>query len=373
MVLVEDTLAALQKAAAAYLDKFPGLMRVGITGSNGKTTTKELAAAMLGAQMPVVCNAGNLNSDIGLPLSVFKVRPSHEAGIFEAGMNRRGEISELAAVLRPHIALITNVGSAHIGIIGTRRDIALEKKALFAHFSGNETALIPADDTFAEFLADGVSGKVIYYGDKPEGWSVAEDRGLEGWLLIGGDSPDVVYRLPGRHNLRNAAAAAAIARAAGVSQRGIAAGLEAARPLFGRGEIMRGRITLVQDCYNSSPESANEAIALSDSLAWHGKRHYVFGSMLELGKESQAAHEFLGERLAASKADTVFLFGEETQAAMKKLEAVRGLQVFHTNDADELSQKLIGVLREGDMVLLKGSRACKMESIMGRLRAAGWL
>jgi UDP-N-acetylmuramoyl-tripeptide--D-alanyl-D-alanine ligase len=156
LVAVPDTLRGLQDAAAAYVDKFPALLRVGITGSSGKTTTKELAAAMIAKEKRVVMNVGNLNSETGLPLSTFGITAQHEVGVFELGMNRREEIAELAAVLRPHIALITNIGTAHIGILGTKDTIAEEKKAIFSHFSGTEIGFVPEDDPYADMLSFGV-------------------------------------------------------------------------------------------------------------------------------------------------------------------------------------------------------------------------
>ncbi|GAB1483829.1 hypothetical protein MASR2M78_26450 [Treponema sp.] len=185
LLVVKDTLLGLQMAAGAYLEKFPSLIRIGITGSSGKTTTKEIAAAMIGIEKKVVMNEGNLNSETGLPLSVFTIRDEHELGIFEMGMNRKGEMAELAAVLRPQIALITNIGTAHIGILGSREQIALEKKAIFSQFSGPELALIPEDDAFAEYLASGLAGRVQKYGKKSlVDFNSSKSLGLEGTEII---------------------------------------------------------------------------------------------------------------------------------------------------------------------------------------------
>jgi UDP-N-acetylmuramoyl-tripeptide--D-alanyl-D-alanine ligase len=182
---VEDTLRGLQDAARIYLEKFPRLLKIAITGSSGKTTTKEIAAAITGQEKNVVMNSGNFNSETGLPLSVFNVRQEHEVGIFEAGMNRRGEIAELAEVLKPDIALITNIDIPHIGILGSIEAIAEEKKAIFSQFTGKEKALIPADEGFKDFLAQGVAGEIIFYGQKffPELGEV-RDLGLGGTEII---------------------------------------------------------------------------------------------------------------------------------------------------------------------------------------------
>ncbi|MDR0410079.1 MAG: UDP-N-acetylmuramoyl-tripeptide--D-alanyl-D-alanine ligase [Spirochaetaceae bacterium] len=359
-----DSLAALQRLAAVYLDKFPNLLRIGITGSSGKTTTKELAAAMIGFERSVVFNEGNLNSDIGLPLSLFRVREGHEAGVFEMGMNRKGEIAELSAVLRPQIALITNAGSAHAGMLGGEREVALQKMAVFSCFTGEELAVLPEEGAFADFLAEGVNGNIVRFGRTASTkFGGAESRGLSGSVLLW-EGKAVNFALPGEYNVMNALAAAAVAEAAGVSGEAVRAALAAARPLPGRGELVVGGVTVVNDCYNANPDSMEKAISLCDGAALRGRRVYVIASMLELGDDSERAHEKLGERLARSKADLIFLFGEETKAAREKLCCAKDKFVFHTNDIEELKVKVRESAREGDTFLLKGSRTCALERIM---------
>ncbi|GHU85139.1 UDP-N-acetylmuramoyl-tripeptide--D-alanyl-D-alanine ligase [Spirochaetia bacterium] len=372
LVVVENTLAGLQETAAAYLDGFPSLLKIGITGSSGKTTTKEIAAAMIGREKAVVINPGNLNSETGLPLSVFEVRARHEVGIFEMGMNRRGEIAELAKVLKPHLALITNIGTSHIGILGSKHNIVEEKKQIFSEFTGNETALIPEDDEYRDALAEGVRGKVVFYG--PE--NLEELEGVTPLGLAGAEitweGVSARFGLPGRHNLKDALAAAAIARAVPVSGEAIREGLASVKPLFGRSEILAGdlpgggKVTVIRDCYNANPDSAAEAVALCDGLNWQGRRVYVMGSMLELGAASGEAHKKLGRELAASKADMVFLYGKETEAAAR---VMAGGQVpcHYTDTMSILSRKVAEYVRGGDLVLLKGSRGCALEQLTGVL------
>ncbi|GHV77263.1 UDP-N-acetylmuramoyl-tripeptide--D-alanyl-D-alanine ligase [Spirochaetia bacterium] len=364
---VPDTLKGLQDCAAAYLSLFPKLLRVGITGSSGKTTTKEIAAAMVGREKQVVINPGNLNSETGLPLSVFAVRSHHEVGIFEMGMNRKGEIRELARVLKPVIALITNIGTAHIGILGSKAAILEEKKAIFSEFTGTETALIPDDDACRDALAEGVAGRVSFYGQStyPELGEV-RDRGLEGTEMIW-EGTKVRFGLTGKHNLQDALAAIAIARSLHLGSLSIREGLAQVKPLFGRGEILRGRVTVIRDCYNANPESAAAAIAFCDGLAWPGRKVYVVGSMLELGEQSREAHRAIGRLLASSRADRVFLYGTETRSA---LEALNPAEVFFTDTMDVLARELEGYIRPGDLVLLKGSRGCALERLSSVLTEA---
>jgi UDP-N-acetylmuramoyl-tripeptide--D-alanyl-D-alanine ligase len=365
LIVVDNSLEGLQKAAAAYLEKFPGLLKIAITGSSGKTTTKEIAAKIIGIEKRVTMNPGNYNSETGLPLAVFNLKPGDEVGVFEMGMNHEGEIAALARVLNPDIALITNIGSAHIGILGSKEAIAKEKKNIFSQFRGKGIALIPQDSPYRNFLAQEVRGRVSFYGKE----SFAElggvnDLGLDGSEIIW-DGKQARFSLPGRYNLANAFAAIAIAREIPVSADAVRQGLESVRPLFGRGEIIRGKATVIQDCYNSNPESLAGALEFCESLDWPGRRVYVIGEMLELGEDSKKAHEGMGRLLADSKADMVFLYGKETAAAAKALGRSRFL---HTCGMNELASAVNNYVRNGDLVLLKGSRGCALEKVFDSSR-----
>jgi len=377
LIVVDNSLRGLQDAACAYLRQFPHLLKIAITGSAGKTTTKEITAAIARVEKNTVMNPGNYNSETGLPLAVFNVRSYHEVGVFECGMNRMGEIAELAAVLFPDIALITNIGSAHIGmIIGQIEGIAKEKKNIFSQMHENGIALIPADSPYRDLLAEGVRGKVSFYGES----SLSElggvrDLGLDGTDIIW-DGQSVRFPLPGKHNLANAFAAIAIAKEIPVSAQAIRQGLESVKPLFGRGEILRGRATVIQDCYNANPESVAQALEFCDSLDWPGRRVYVIGEMLELGDNSRSAHEEVGRLLKDSRADMVFLYGEEIQPAAAILQNGSMLRntaasVMHTGDFDELSRALDAYVRSDDLVLLKGSRGCALERLCDMLSTNG--
>ena len=365
LLVAEDTLRCLQKTAKIYLEKFPNLLKIAITGSSGKTTTKEIAAAIIGQEKNTIMNSGNMNSETGLPLSVFNVRSEHEVGIFEAGMNRRGEIAELAEVLKPNIALITNIGSAHIGILGSTAAIAEEKKNIFSQFSGKQKALIPSGDPFRSFLCEGVAGEVRLYGnnDFPELELVSE--GIEGLTLKWAGEP-VNFPLPGVFNLRNIVSALAIAREIPVSDKAVRKGLESVKPLFGRSEILKGNVTVIRDCYNSNPESLEEVLSSCDSFEWRGRKVYVIGSMLELGDISEEAHVNMGRRLAASKADLIFLYGVETEKAAEVLVSCK-IPFYRTVEMNELRDMLKTYINSGDLVLVKGSRGCAMEELTGVL------
>lgn len=368
-LVVPSVLPAFQALARAKRMRHPGLLRVGITGSSGKTTTKEIVASVLSRAGKVAMNPGNLNSDQGLALSLFGIEGDERFGVFEMGMNRRGEMDELAAMYEPDFALITNVGTAHIGILGSRQAIAEEKKKIFSRFDGRQVGFVREDEDFGDFLAQGVRGEIVKYGVRSTaGFAGAEDLGLDGWA-IDWEGLQIRFPLVGRHNLDNALAALSLAARMGIRAAEAAAGLEAVRPLFGRSEIVRGRATVVRDCYNANPESVEAAIGFCDELSWKGRKLYVLGSMLELGLDSEVEHRRVGEAAGRSRADALCFFGEEMRTAR---DAARdsGFAGFlaHETDIDLLGRTIAGWLREGDLVLLKASRGMALERVMDAIQ-----
>ena len=363
LIVVENTLKGLQDSARVYLEKFPNLKKVGITGSSGKTTTKEITAAIISCEKNTVMNKGNLNSETGLPLSVFEVRADHEVGVFELGMNRHNEILEITEVLKPNIASITNIGSAHIEFFGSKSEIVNEKKSIFKFLKFNDVALIPANDEYADEMAEGVAGKINFYSpDNFKEFKGARSLGLEGTEIIWAGEK-VHFALPGKHSLDDAIAAIAIAKEIPVSDSAIIKGLQSVKPLFGRLEILNGtRTTVIRDCYNANPESTAKSVEFCDSLEWPGRKIYVIADMLELGGSSASEHEKLGFLLSVSSAKKVFLFGDEIKAALSSMED-NGKPVFYSNDIGELTNEINNYVNKGDLVLLKGSRGCALERL----------
>ena len=362
LIAVQNTLKALQDSAAAYIKKFPSLVKIAITGSSGKTTTKEIAASIISIEKNTIKNEGNFNSESGLPLSVFDVRSCHEAGIFEFGMNKRGEISALAGILKPNIAQVTNIGHAHVAFFGSKNEILKEKKCIFNYMTDNDIALIPKDDECANDLARDVTGNIRYYGaDTFAEFEGARSLGLEG-TEISWAGEKIHFPLPGKHNLQDALAAVAIAKEVNVSNDAVKKGLESVKPLFGRLEILRGRTTVIRDCYNANPESMAKSVEFCNSLDWDGRKIYVLADMLELGDVSLSAHAQLGESLTKSKADRIFLYGREIKAAASCL-SDRGISYFYSDDMEQLSAALDRYVQSGDLVLLKGSRSCALERL----------
>ncbi|HUX36569.1 MAG TPA: Mur ligase family protein, partial [Rectinemataceae bacterium] len=328
-----------------------------------------IVAAMLSRAGKVAMNPGNLNSDQGLALSLFGIEGDEKFGVFEMGMNRRGEMDELAAMYEPDYGLITNIGTAHIGILGSRQAIAEEKKRIFSRFDGRQVGLLREDEDFGAFLSEGVRGEIVKYGVRSTaGFAGAEDLGLDGWA-IDWEGLHIRFPLVGRHNLDNALAALSLSARMGIRAEEAAAGLEAVRPLFGRSEILRGPVTVVRDCYNANPESVEAAMGFCDDLAWKGRRLYVLGSMLELGADSSAEHRRIGAVAARSRADGLCFFGEESRSGWEAArEAGFGGFLAHEDDIASLGRRMASWLREGDLVLLKASRGMALERVMDAIR-----
>ncbi len=376
-ICVENNLYALQNAAKYYLQKFPKLYKIGITGSNGKTTTKEILGSIYSQKYNTIMNEGNYNSETGLPLSVFKVRPEHEVGIFELGMNREGEIRELANILFPNAGIITNIGTAHIGILGSKEAIAKEKKELFSNFDESSFGLIPECD-FSDFLQEGVKGKIKVVKTsnlKFNNVKKIERMALKGFKIFYKDE-EISFPLVGDHNLQNALSCILFAEEQAFSALEIKAGLEAVQALFGRSQLKYGFVSYLLDCYNANPESTIEAIKFCDSFECEGAKHFVIASMLELGSEADAEHGRIFAKALESSADALYFFGDEffnNKEIAKAVEAksYNGKKVFcfKTSDFNTLKKTLKENLTEKDFVLLKGSRGLELERLECILQA----
>jgi UDP-N-acetylmuramoyl-tripeptide--D-alanyl-D-alanine ligase len=371
-IAVADTLVGLQDLARFHMHRLQSVTRIGITGSNGKTTTKEIIALILSRSAATAKNEGNLNSEIGLPLSCFEVEQTHRYAVFEMGMNHRGEMAVLADIARPDLALVTNIGTAHIGILGSQDEIAKEKKMIFAHFDGRQVGLLPEDERYRELLAEGVKGRIVFFGPKSTpGYGGSESLGLGG-TLIHWEGFRVRFPLFGPHNLANALGAVSVARELGVPNAEIRDGLEAVTPLFGRSQIVTGPVTVIVDCYNANPDSMASALSFIEALPWKGRRIAVLGGMRELGDSSTAAHSALGWRLRQTGLDAVFLFGEEMEHAWKAIAGSPAeTRARWTVDLASLDAQLNRFLAPGDLILLKGSRGLELERLLPRLTSRG--
>ncbi|WP_020612497.1 UDP-N-acetylmuramoyl-tripeptide--D-alanyl-D-alanine ligase [Sediminispirochaeta bajacaliforniensis] len=372
VMAVEDPLVALQRLSRWWIDRFDSLVRIAVTGSSGKTTTKELLGSVLSMKAPTVVNPGNLNSEIGLPLALFGVGPADYFGVFELGINRIGEMELLSSLYHPQHLLITNIGTAHSGPLGGKEGVFREKTKVFAHMQGEGFVFYPEDDDRIDALKNRYPSLTFRpYGPATlTGLETVEDLGTEGWLLrYRGVS--IHYPLLGQHNLRNGCGVIALAFELGVSPELIGAALSAAVPVTGRCRLLRGPISVLDDCYNANLDSSERVFEYIASLPWDGRKIIVFGSMKELGPSSLDAHRAAGQAIAASGVDAVFLYGEETSESFREISEQGSMsQILHfsENQFDELSEKLLAFVREGDLVLLKGSRTMGLERLIPLLQ-----
>ena len=382
-VLVENTLHALQDAAEAYVTKKCGnMILVSITGSSGKTTTKEMMVSVAKAHFGddgVAYTYGNLNSETGLPLSVFKIRGDEKIGIFEMGMNRVNEIGEISKVLKSRFGIITNIGTAHIGILGSQENIAIEKRKSLAYIPADGAAVVGADDPFADFCTEGVRGKVVKFGRNAaaseSGVRFVEDKGLFG-TDFELDGLPVHLPLSGNYNYLNALSVIACAKEIGIPSTDIKKGLESVAVLAGRMEVkecklLNGKkIILIKDCYNANLDSMMKVIDFCGELKDVEKKIFVLADMKELGSESEKSHEEIGRRISEVRPELVYLVGPEMKVAVKAAADGQGsISVKWFNESNDKNFKAIADdinLHAGDkdVILLKGSHSMQLEKLV---------
>lgn len=367
LIRVKDTKQALADLAHYYLQKFD-IPVVAVTGSVGKTTTKDMVAAALGERYRVLKTQGNFNNDIGLPLTVFEIERTHEIAVLEMGMNHFGEIRHLASVARPDCALITNIGMAHIENLGSQEGILQAKLEVTSYFDESNTLFLNGDDAMLSTV-EAAEYPVVRFGTGVGCAYRAENIALDAYsidfdVVYDGGRQHIAVSLPGMHNVYNALAAFAIAKHYGVPDAAIAAGLSAFTPSKMRMDIRRfGGITLINDCYNASPDSVRAALAVLAGTDAK-RRVAILGDILEMGSFGPAAHEALGED-AAKMADVLLTTG--TDAAHLHSGALaagmQGENALHFANNKEVIAALGGILREGDAVLVKASRGMQFEQI----------
>jgi UDP-N-acetylmuramoyl-tripeptide--D-alanyl-D-alanine ligase len=372
-IAVDDTTRALGALAQGHRSEFGGPV-VAITGSNGKTTTKEMCAAILKVAAPCLKNAGNLNNQFGLPLTLLRRAESDRSVVVELGTNHRGEIAGLVEIARPTVGVITNVGTAHIEYLGSREAIATEKGDLVAGLPPDATALLNADDPLVASQAVRTSARVLLFGSGRDADVRAENPkrvGGGGWTfdLVAptGRAPVGVAGL-GETAWKNALAAAAAALAAGASLDQVATGLERYEPVLGRlaRVDLPGGAALIDDTYNANPQSMAIALRLLAELAERGRSFAVIGDMGELGDTAEAAHRDTGRLAADLGIDFLFALGERAGdvAAGAEEGGMSRERVLIGRDHRDIADRVNEMLASGDCVLVKGSRAMKMERVV---------
>jgi UDP-N-acetylmuramoyl-tripeptide--D-alanyl-D-alanine ligase len=377
VIKVNNTLKALGDLAAAMRRKFAGPV-VGITGTSGKTTCKEMLASILGHLGPGLKSAGNFNNLVGVPLTLFGLRPEHRWAVVEMGMSARGEIARLTEIAAPNIGLITNVGAGHLQNFDGLTGVARAKGELFIGLQSGGVALINVDDPEIRVLPVANGVRKVFFGQGHEAGiraaRVTSHNGSVSFTLaVDGAEQQVVLPLPGRHNVANALGAAAAATVLGVGLEDIAAGLAAFKPCPGRMELIElpGDIVLLEDSYNANPLSVRAALDALRDLGSGGRRIAVLGDMLELGVSAPELHRQIG-MLVASRADRLFTYGKlaEEIARGARQSGMPADRIRSSGNHEELAGELRGMLQAGDRVLIKGSRGMRMEKVTAALRAA---
>ena len=372
---VADTLQALGRLAQIWRRRF-SLPLIGLSGSNGKTTTKEMTAAILSGRGPALKNPGNLNNLIGLPLTLLTLGPEHRSGVLEMGMNRPGEIRRLAEIADPDVGLLTNIGPAHLEGLGSLEAVARAKGELLEALSAADWAILNRDDDWIMRVADRCPAQKIFFGLDPRAEVRAEEihltpEGTRFTLLYRGARQEIRLHLWGDHNVRNALGAAAACLALGLDQEQIRQGLESFSPPPQRFQIRTGLrgSHLIDDCYNANPASVKAALQTFQDLRRGRPGGLVLGDMLELGEFSASFHREIGRLVGDLGVDYLVTLGPE--ARLLSEEARRGTRPpRQTRSLDSLADVIAGLkdlIAAGDWVLIKGSHGMALEHVVRAL------
>jgi UDP-N-acetylmuramoyl-tripeptide--D-alanyl-D-alanine ligase len=374
-VLVDDTTRALGRLAAYHRARFD-VPVAAVTGSNGKTTTKEMMAGVLSALGPVLKPEGSFNNQWGLPLTLLRLSPEHRAMALELGANTPGEIESLAGICRPTVGVVTVVQGAHTEFFGSLDGVAREKSALVRAIPPAGAVVLNADDPRVLAMHTQTRARVLYFSTRPGADVIAASPAVDGpdglrfTLGIGQARRPLQLGFAGRHNVTNALAAAGVGRALGLSIEQIAAGLESARPVKGRC-VWRpaGRIRILDDTYNANPGSVGASLETLAATSEGHRRVVVFGDMLELGEISESAHREMGRAVAASGAAEFVGLGRWAQVAVDAARQAGLAESHHVTTFEDAVALLLKRLAPGDAVLVKGSRGMRMERVVDALVA----
>lgn len=368
LIRVPDTLVGYQSIAAGYRRSLP-LKVIAITGSNGKTSTKDFVAAALGRRFRVTKTEGNFNNHVGLPRTILEADPRHEIAVWEMGMNHPGEIALLARIAAPDAAIITNIGVAHIEFMGSREAIAQEKGALAEAVGADGLVILNADDPFSESIAKRTGAKIIFAGIN-SGAVRAEDisqsaSGSEFTILEGAHRCRAQLPVPGMHMVQNAILAVAAARAFGISIEEAATGLASTPLTKARLQMREIRgVQFLDDSYNANPESMKAALRTLVELDAEGKRIAVLGHMGELGEQAARGHAEVGEAAAELGIDQLITLGD-LSAGISDAAKAAGLQATqNVATPEEAAELLEENTSPGDLVLVKGSRTARTERVL---------
>lgn len=373
VIKVEDTLVAFQQIARLYREKHKNLKVVAITGSNGKTSTKDLIAACLSVKYNIIKTQGNFNNEIGLPKTLLSICEDTEIAVVEMGMRGLGQIASLCALATPDVGVITNVGATHIEVLGSIENIALAKSEIVSSLKPGGTAILNADNEYVRNVKAPEGVSTVAFGIDGEAdikaFDVVSDASGSRFKVCDmrtGEEADFAIPLIGKHNVENALAAIAVAGLFGVKLIECAEALKAPQMTGKRQELLRfGDITVINDAYNASPASMTSALKTLHSVkkAGNGRAVAVLADMLELGEYSEHAHREMGLLAAEEQVDVVITYGGAARYIAQAAEE-RGVKAYACADRAEAADVLKGLLQKDDIVLLKGSHSMQVDGII---------
>ena len=372
-ILVEHTLRALQELARWYRSLF-AVPVIAVTGTNGKTTTKDMIAAILSQQARGLWTEGNQNNHIGLPLTLLRLQEEHRFAVVELGMRAAGEIAELTAICRPEVGVITNVGPAHIQFFRSVEDIARAKGELLDGLGASGTAVLNGDDELVMAQRGRAWGKVLTFGLGSDADVRAGDLRLNGWggfsFVATGGLP-IELRVPGKHMVMNALAAVAVGREFGVAGESVTEALASFRPQPMRMEVIHvDSLHILNDTYNANPASMRAALQTLREVSGTKRKIAVLGDMLELGEWASRVHRDIGQLAAQSGLAYLLTVGELSRLIAEEamVSGMAGEQVHHVSGVQEALAFLRETARSGDAILVKGSRQMGLEAVVEGLR-----
>ena len=368
---VPDTREALGRLAAWYRRRWAGTV-VAVTGSNGKTTTREMIHAALAGTMRVKRSPESFNNAVGVPLTIFQVSTDDQVLVVEMGTSAPGEIALLTDMAQPNVAVITNVAETHLAGLGDVAGVAKEKANVLGALGQTGTAVLNADDAWFGWLAAHHTGPVVTFGRCAKAMVCATNvrRAPPGFRFHATDGVEVTLRVPGEHNVANALAALAVAQALGADAASAAEGLGRFRLPPMRFTMHRSAgVLVINDAYNANLRSMQAAIRELNALHVAGRKIMVCGDMLELGPDSGRLHRMLGESIAQSRVDLLLAVGERAADVAEAAKADRRTrrEVYHLPSVEQAAERIVGVVREGDAVLVKGSRGMRLERVVEAL------
>jgi UDP-N-acetylmuramoyl-tripeptide--D-alanyl-D-alanine ligase len=376
-IQVPDTKRALGDLAKVYRTQFD-LPLIAITGSNGKTTVKEMLASILSQRYTVLKNEGNLNNEIGLPLTLFQLEKQHQIAVVELGMSALGEIRRLAEISQPSIGIVTNVAEAHLEFFKSLDEIAMAKSELVESLNENHTVVLNADDERVMRFKNLTKAKVITFGiQHPADFQATAisfnqlKLGLEFELITPKGSLKVFIPIIGTHQVYNALAAAAAVWSITPDVNLIVQGLAKAKPSKMRMELIKvGGITIINDAYNANPKSMNAALETISQMKTTGRKFAVLGTMRELGEISVAAHLQVGTKVASLNLNYLITVGDLGQeiAIGAKQAGMKSTQVYEFESNQAAAELLASLVQSGDLILIKASRKIQLEDIVAYLQ-----